>query len=68
MKQRPLIFDLNAAPIELIMTIPGVTYAEALAIDAARRRRPLRAADELAGVAGVRAKTVPAVRAMQAAL
>jgi len=64
---RPLVFDLNTAPIDLLMTIPGVTYVEATAIDDARRRRGLRAIDELAAIPGVRTATVDAVRAMRAA-
>jgi hypothetical protein len=67
MKQRPLVFDLDAAPIELVMTLPGVSYAEALAIDAARQRRGLRSADDLAKVEGVRPATIEAVRAMTTA-
>jgi len=58
------VFDLNAAPVELLMTIPGVGYAEATAIDDARRRRALRSIDELATV--IRPELVDAIRAMRA--
>jgi hypothetical protein len=67
MKQRPLVFDLDTAPVELLMTIPGVRHAEALAIDDARRRRGFRSADDLKSIEGVRRETVDAVEAMQAA-
>jgi hypothetical protein len=65
--KRPLVFDLNTAPVELLMTIPNVTYTEAVAIDDARRSRGLRSVDDLAVVAGVRRATVDAIRAMRAA-
>jgi len=64
LRQRPLVFDLNAAPVELLMTIPGVGYAEATAIDDARRRRALRSLDELAAI--IRPELVDTIRAMRA--
>ncbi|MBS1118936.1 MAG: hypothetical protein H6Q90_1164 [Deltaproteobacteria bacterium] len=65
LRQRPLVLDLNAAPIELLMTIPGVTYREASALDAARRSRSFRSLDDLA-IQGVRRATLDKVRAMRA--
>jgi DNA uptake protein ComE-like DNA-binding protein len=63
--KRPLVFDLNAAPIELLMTLPDVGYTEALAIDEVRRARGLRSVDDLATVRGIQTSTVQAVRTMQ---
>lgn len=63
---RPLVLDLNAAPIELLMTIPGVGYEEAIELDVARRRGGLRAVEDVAAVSGIRRETVAAIHAMRA--
>jgi DNA uptake protein ComE-like DNA-binding protein len=36
-KDSPIIMDLNTAPIEFLMTIPGVDFSRATAIDQWRR-------------------------------
>lgn len=66
-RDRALVFDHNAAPIELLMTIPGVGYTEALGLDAARRRGGLRSVEDVAAVSGIHRETVDAIRAMRAA-
>jgi competence protein ComEA len=56
-KGRPLAqgekVDLNAAPVEELMRLPGVGRKRAEGIVALRSRRPLRRADDVAQVKGI---------------
>ena len=65
-EEQPLDFDLNTAPVELLRTIPGATYQEAVAIDQARRqRRGFRSVDHVAAVPGIRPQTADAIRGLR---
>lgn len=65
-EEQPLDFDLNAAPVELLRTIPGATYQEAVAIDQARRqRRGFRSVDDLAAVPSIRPQTADAIQELR---
>ena len=56
-KERPLApgekVDLNQAPVEELMRLPGVGRKRAEAIAALRDRRPLRRPDDVAQVKGI---------------
>jgi competence protein ComEA len=45
--------DVNAAPVEELMRLPGIGRKRAEAIAALRARRPFRRADEIAQVKGI---------------
>lgn len=61
----PLAFDLNTAPLEVLLTVPGITVPEARAIAAARARGGgFATLAEAAEVAGLRRQTVQALQRM----
>lgn len=45
--------DVNAAPVEELMRLPGIGRKRAEAIAALRAKRPFRRADEIAQVKGI---------------
>jgi DNA uptake protein ComE-like DNA-binding protein len=67
-ESQPLVFDLNAAVVEMLLTIPGVGYAEATAILNARQaRRCFRSLEDLLEIPAVRPQTLGALRKMRQA-
>jgi hypothetical protein len=63
----PLHFDLNAATLDFLLTIPGIERREARAIVAHREHYGgFASVEDLTAAAGVRAETVSAVLAMSA--
>ena len=62
---RPLVLDLNTAPLELLTTLPSVDLERASAIDRARRRSPLSSPAELANVEELSPETVKTVAGWQ---
>jgi competence protein ComEA len=67
-KDRPLAagerIDLNQAPVEELMRLPGVGRKRADAIAALRERRPLRRPEDLAQVKGISPAWVAKHRAL----
>ncbi len=61
----PLVIDLNTAPLELLMSLPGVGLDQAQAIDNARRAAPFTGVKDLRQVQGLAAATTKAVRRYQ---
>jgi hypothetical protein len=62
----PLVIDLNSAPEEFLMALPGVDHAIAAAIAARRLHAgPFARLDDLAAVDGVDAAIVDALRALR---
>jgi DNA uptake protein ComE-like DNA-binding protein len=63
---QPLLFDLNTAVPETLMTLPGVEYAEATALLVARAKHGgFRDLEELAAIPRVRPETLRALREMR---
>jgi hypothetical protein len=61
---RPLIFDLNTAPLAVLLTIPGLDYAAATKLQNARSDRGgFRSVEEVAAIVGE--KVAAAIVAMQ---
>ncbi|MFH1131226.1 MAG: helix-hairpin-helix domain-containing protein [Pseudomonadota bacterium] len=65
-ENQPLFFDLNTAPVEFLMTIPGVSLEQAIAIDTHRLKLGgFQTEDDLASIPNISPPIIAAVKSMR---